>query len=340
MLPLSRSHSLLPLPLLTCLVGVAFSVWNVVDAASVPCFSAGCTLYQNFALHGISLWWGGIVAFGVLSLLAFGGRAEIGRLLAGIGLWLDSLLFIVMLLTLPCFACMIVGILLACSYLAFVHASAQSRRRIGHSPEKFLSLPLGIWLICFLLLSGVSLNSFMQPWSIQLPQEGKDAVVHIFFSPSCTACRRLVMQLPQEQARNVAWYPVAEEEQDLAVIRALHQRLEEKKDTNVASALNASLTVSAPSTLDFFTPEMLFLRFRLWRNQASVLKSGGGILPFVAFRGVPASLIHAEKVEKKPTSSLPSGPASVYPESKENLDATLPIDLNVAGMCGEGVPCP
>lgn len=51
----NRSHSPLYLPLLIAVCGILFSVWNALDAASVPCVSAGCTLYQNFSINGYSL---------------------------------------------------------------------------------------------------------------------------------------------------------------------------------------------------------------------------------------------------------------------------------------------
>ena len=66
----NRSHSPLYLPLLIAVCGILFSVWNALDAASVPCVSAGCTLYQNFSINGYSLWWGGVGIFSLLGLLA------------------------------------------------------------------------------------------------------------------------------------------------------------------------------------------------------------------------------------------------------------------------------
>ena len=68
----NRSHSPLYLPLLIAVCGILFSVWNALDAASVPCVSAGCTLYQNFSINGYSLWWGGVGIFSLLGLLGAG----------------------------------------------------------------------------------------------------------------------------------------------------------------------------------------------------------------------------------------------------------------------------
>lgn len=79
----NRSHSPLYLPLLIAVCGILFSVWNALDAASVPCVSAGCTLYQNFSINGYSLWWGGVGIFSLLGLLALTAAPWLGRWLAG-----------------------------------------------------------------------------------------------------------------------------------------------------------------------------------------------------------------------------------------------------------------
>ena len=100
----NRSHSPLYLPLLIAVCGVLFSIWNALDAASVPCVSAGCTLYQNFSINGYSLWWGGVGIFSLLGLLALAGHAALGRWLAGLAVLLDCVLLGIMILTLPCVA--------------------------------------------------------------------------------------------------------------------------------------------------------------------------------------------------------------------------------------------
>ena len=109
----NRSHSPLYLPLLIAVCGILFSVWNALDAASVPCVSAGCTLYQNFSINGYSLWWGGVGIFSLLGLLALTGRAVLGRWLAGLAVLLDCVLLGIMILTLPCVAFMVAALLLA-----------------------------------------------------------------------------------------------------------------------------------------------------------------------------------------------------------------------------------
>ena len=135
----NRSHSPLYLPLLIAVCGILFSVWNALDAASVPCVSAGCTLYQNFSINGYSLWWGGVGIFSLLGLLALTGRAVLGRWLAGLAVLLDCVLLGIMILTLPCVACMVTALLLALSYITFRAATlADTHRSALHHASPLL----------------------------------------------------------------------------------------------------------------------------------------------------------------------------------------------------------
>lgn len=344
----SRSRSPLPVPLLLALVGLAFSVWNAWDAASVPCLSAGCTLYQTFTVNGFSLWWVGAAAFGLFALLAVTGQAGAGRLVAGAGVALDCVLLCVMALTLPCFACMVAALLLALCYWAFRHA-AGAPKRIGQGSRRGFSFLLLIWSLCFVMLLGVALHSSMSPWAVRGPAEDEASSVHIFFSPSCSACRQLVNGMPAAEAARVSWYPVAEDERDLPVLLALRRRLA-VGDESMSAALAASRDAPALSFLDFFSPETLLMRFRLWRNQTRVIESGDGQLPFVEFRGLPLALIRPREAggasrAGAPSRAIPSGPSAPLnpPGQTESLpDATLPIDLGDAGSCGgpDATPCP
>ena len=125
----SRSRGPLPVPFLLALAGMAFAFWNAWGAPEDLCFSAGCKLYGTFAVNGVSLWWGGAAAFALLAGLALAGRAALGRLVAGLGLALDCVLLGVMIMTLPCLACMAAALLLALCYAAFRHAACAPDRK-------------------------------------------------------------------------------------------------------------------------------------------------------------------------------------------------------------------
>lgn len=346
----SRSRGPLPVPLLSALAGLAFSVWNAWGGGEGLCFSAGCTLYRTFAVNGVSLWWGGAAAFLVLAGLALAGRAALGRVVAGLGVALDCVLLGVMAMTLPCFACMGAGLLLALCYAAFRHAACAPRRNMGQSaPQRGVSALLAVWLVCFVMLAGVAAHTSMSPWAVRGPsgsdlEEGSvGATVRVFFSPSCGACRRLALEMPVREAEKAAWYPVAEDERDLAVILALKRRLA-MGDEALGPALAASLEAPDLSFWEGLSPEMLLMRFRLWRNRARVIEAGEGRLPCVLFEGLPEALVRPRRDVSR---RVPAGPAhSARFERSERPgggdDATLPIDFGEAGSCGgpDAAPCP
>ena len=342
----NRSHGPLYLPLLIAVCGVLFSIWNAQDAASVPCISAGCTLYQSFTINGFSLWWGGVGIFTLLGLLALTGHAAPGRWISGLAVLLDCVLLGIMVLTLPCLACMAAALLLALSYGTFRAASFTETR----PSLRRISPLLVLWGLLFLLNVGGLARSAIQPWAIQSPAAEDEATVRVFFSPSCSACRQLVMGTPEADARNIIWCPVSEEENDLAVILNLNQRIGTGVPLN--RAFLPSLETPPLTAWDILRPEVLLTQFRLWCNEARVIAAGDGRLPLVEFMGLPSALIKAKSpasAPARPTApAAPSAPAEPLVGGQSLLpgqspqDHALPFDMGVSGSCGgpNAVPCP
>lgn len=331
----SRSRSPLLWPLLFAFLGVLFAAWNAWDSSSVPCITAGCTLYQGFTFAGISLWWGGIAAFAVLGLLAFMGHAALGRTLAGLGLVLDCILLSIMVLTLPCLSCLTAALLLALCFITFRVPGGNRTTQNSSRPSVLVLL----WSALFIVNIGVVIRSEFQPWVIQPSEASEGNLVRIFFSPSCTACRQLVTGMPEADVRKVTWCPIAEEEGDLAVILDLQKRLAVSVEPFAASFTRA-LEAPRLTFLDMLHPETLLVQFRLWRNQARVISVGEGRLPLVEFVGTPIALL-----KSTPARTSSSTVHRSSPNTSENLDFTLPIDLGDAGSCGgsttrNGAPCP
>ncbi|MEG1609579.1 MAG: hypothetical protein RR317_00150 [Bilophila sp.] len=331
----NRSRSPLFVPFFLALLGGLFSGWNAWDSASVPCLTAGCTLYQGFALGGVSLWWGGVIVFMLFAGIALVGQAGAGRLLSGFALTLDCALLLVMVLTLPCLACLLVAVMLALSYVAFgVAIEARNPVRGGAVRHMHLSPLLLIWGLLFFLSLGGVLRNEVTPWAIQAPVEAETAPVRVFFSPSCTACRQLVTSMSESDARKVTWCPVSEDEKDLAIILDLNKRLTVSA-TPIGTAFTQSLEAPALTLFDMFRPEVLSTQFRLWCNQARVITSGEGRLPFIEFTGIPSALLKSTATSRPVTAG----------QASPNLDPTLPIDLGESGSCGgsttkNGAPCP
>lgn len=317
----------LGLPLFLALCGVLFSGWNAWDSASVPCLSAGCALYQSFSVGGFSLWWVGVGAFSVLGLLALFGQAGPGRLVAGLGLVLDAGLLVIMALTLPCLACLVVALLLAATYAAFRHEVLAPARGMPIKPSR--SWLLLAWGLLFVLNIGFLARDAVRPWSIEGPADGT-ATVHVYFSPSCAACRQLVEGAPA--SGEIAWYPVAEEARDLAVVSAL---MREKDLKPFREAFTLALAAPDLPLTAYMKPTMLRLQFRLWRNKAHALLAGSNTLPFVEFHGAPSVLLR-----RAPTAA-PRGASPAAGQSGRQ-DSALPVDLGLSGSCTgrPGQDCP
>ena len=345
----TRSRSPLYFPLLMAVCGMLFSAWNAQDSSSVPCFSAGCTLYQSFSFNGFSLWWGGVVSFFLLGILALTGHARLGRLVAGLGLLLDCLLLAIMALTLPCIACMFIAVLLALSYISFRAAVAGGEpRNGGKAALKLVSPLLVFWSLLIIVNIGGLLRSEMEPWAIQSPGTEEDATIRVFFSPSCSACRQLVTGMPESEARKVIWCPVAEEERDLAIILELKKRLAET-GMPLNRVFVPALETPALTLSELLDPDVLLTQFRLWCNQARVITASNGRLPLVEFMGVPSALIKSKPVPAaaapatvptKPVEPLFGGQSPLPGQTQP--DHALPIDMGSAGSCGgpTNVPCP
>ena len=119
--------------------------------------TAGCSLYQDFTVGGVSLWWLGTGTFALLALLALLGAAAAGRLLAGLALLGDICLLLLMALTAPCVSCLVVAVFFVLSYLGFRQAEpAQARGRDSHGRRSVL---LWIWVLLFTVNVGAVARS-------------------------------------------------------------------------------------------------------------------------------------------------------------------------------------
>ncbi len=327
---ISRPRRFLFSPFLLALAGLLFAIWNLTAGAPESgCVTTGCSLFQDFRLAGVSLWWLGVAGFGLLLVLAAVGAAGLGTLCAGLGLLLDCGLLLVMLWTAPCLYCLLIGLLLALTYLAFRRARREAGAGGGRPPRR-RSVLAGVWAFVFLLVIAVLIHSAVGPWALTTPSgpTPASATTLVYFSPSCRACRDLVAT---GAGANAAWYPVAENGRDVWIIADMARRTAEGAD--VAAALDAALT-AAPENVppqNMLTPAMLWMQFRVWRNHAHVANSGASTLPFVEFRGSPAALM-----------GNAAGATGSAGAAGSAARAAAPGDapwLRVTGSCEQGVPC-
>ena len=160
----------LALPFLLSLAGMLFCCWNLWGAPEALCVTEGCRLFQNVAVAGVSLWAVGAGAFAGLLLAALLGLAPLGRCASAFGLALDCALLCVMIAAAPCFNCLIIGLLLALTFLAFRSACGgrSGGRRIGERPRAghSVSLLFAVWGVLFLLDAGVVAHGLMKTWPL------------------------------------------------------------------------------------------------------------------------------------------------------------------------------
>ena len=328
---MASQQRFLPLPFFLALAGILFSLWNALGDASALCVTEGCSLFSTYTLAGVSLWWAGVAGFGLLLLLAIPGLAAAGMVCAGLGLVLDCLLLLVMLFTAPCFNCLIIGLLLALTFVSYRAAARRDQRRRA---DGSLSPLLTVWILLFIVDVGCLARESLDPWALVEPSDGSEAAVRVYFSPSCAACVSLVRSYDEARSGSAAWYPVAENERDLMIIADMRRRMAEdgpEGGASLAAALDASLAAApvrtAPSAQ--LSPGALLLQFRLWRNAARVLDAGSDRLPFVEFHGAPAVLQTPPQAAETATS----------PAVPDAVTSPLPF-LNVTGFCDGGdAPC-
>lgn len=326
MLDRKRTASMImPAPLLAALLGVAFCAWSASGNALNLCVTSGCSLYQDLTVGGISMWWIGVAGFAALMLLALSGRPRLGLLGAGFALVLDACLLVLMMLTAPCAGCLVAGLLFALTYAAFRHAVP---RRDPHLPRSAL---LMLWaVLCIINLAGI-VRSELGTWPLY---GSNDAATHMYFSPSCSACREGIAALSGQA--NVAFFPVNEYDHDVITIALMEKALAD--GATMQSALTGALALENPAEqVQQYSFAMLRLRFRLLCNKARVF-AAGAVLPYFEFRGLPAALMHKDTgtVKSRPSAAPSAGGPGA------SLDYTLPLDTGVAGSCGgpNAAPCP
>ena len=283
--PMKRSPSPVYGALVLSVTALAFCVWVKTGNSFDICFTEGCTLYADASFAGVSLWWFGALAFGLLGFLALLRHAGLGRLLAGLCVAADIFLLALMAFTAPCFNCLVAAGFFLAVYLSFRRA-CQPAQTISSRVQGRSLLAL-VWTLFFLFNAGAVLKSFAGVWAVN--ENLEHAKVHFYFSPSCQACRKGVEALAGKV--DVAFLPVAESSRDLARIRIMARELH--SGSNILEALAKSEAASEPGLLDYLDRDMLAVKLRVLRNQAHVFHAGSQVVPFVEYLGLPGHLAKA-----------------------------------------------
>ncbi|GFH63207.1 MAG: conserved hypothetical protein [Candidatus Desulfovibrio kirbyi] len=318
---MNRNREILIGSLCITLLAVALCVWNVFGNDVTICITAGCSLYQDFILGGISLWWLGAGVFSVLSLLALAGAATLGRSLAALALFGDVCLLLLMALTAPCVSCLVIAIFFALTYLSFRRAHF----RQAHISQTVLprSVLLWVWIALFTVNVGAVIRSQSAPWPIV--EAGDNTTVRVFFSPSCPRCRDAVAILSGHV--EVAFYPLAETESDTYKVAHMLRLLQ--TGANMAEALAGAQNAELLQGIAAWAPAMIWLRFRMLRNKAHIFSAGSQTVPFFEYHGMPDMLMRQSK---------PPPPCGDN-RSQNTQDSTLPGELVLDNSCGANTPC-
>ena len=233
--------------LAAALLGMLFCIWTALGNEVAFCVTAGCSLYQDLVIGGLSMWWIGTAAFGALVFLALLGAVPAGHLLAGLILLGDIFLLLLMALTSPCVSCLVVACFFALAYWLFGRALHRAGKRPPERP-----LLLYAWLLLFVVNAGQVMRTQGEVWSIS--ENPGQATVRMFFSPSCSACREGIDIL--SGSVDVAFCPVAENDTDVARVERMLLLLEEGK--SLREAVAACQNVEEPGPWAFLQPGPYF----------------------------------------------------------------------------------
>ena len=320
---MKKSRAILVGPFIFSILGIIFCVWSALGNEVNFCVTAGCTLYQDFNIGGLSMWWIGTGAFTLLAACALFGQADSGRVLGAVFLTGDICLLVLMAFTAPCVSCLVVAFLFALCYWFFRrHATLPSSASAFSS-----SCLLLVWLAFFIINVGQAARSQIDIWPIL--DESGEARGRMFFSPSCRFCIEGINLL----AGNVrmAFYPVAENDEDVFRILKIRELLAE--GDNLAEAIVKSENTPVPGFFASLFPDILLLKFRLLCNKAHVFAAGSRGVPFFEYLGLPPEI--RKRIEEPDSSSQLTLPE----KTPKTGNAALPPEL-LDGQCTGNEPCP
>lgn len=325
---MNRPHEILLGPLCLAVLAAAFCVWSASGNEVNICITAGCTLFQDTTVAGVSLWWLGSGMFALLALLALTGAAGLGLIAAGFALLGDIGLLLLMSMTAPCVSCLLVAVFFALLFSGFRQAA---RRQSGSNAKPTRSALLMLWGLLFIVNVGAALRAQAEVWAIT--DNSAEATVRMFYSPSCPSCKEGIAALSGHV--DVAFYPLAESEADIYKVARMKGLLD--SGASMTEALAAAQDVTAPTGMSAISPDMLLLRLRMLRNKAHVFMAGAQTVPFFEYHGLPSMLVKQNKPAQVGQNA--PVPPQASPPSAAN-SAELPLDPQISGQCSGTTPCP
>lgn len=284
-------HKFLPITFAVSVLGLCFSVYNILSSFlfEKTCTSA-CGLFANFTIMGVSLWWAGAIFFTVILILSLFGLAYCIRILTAVALLADVFLLFVMLNTTLCLLCICAGILIACAYYTVRY---ENRRPLDPYPKTIL---LSLWTVMFILLLGSAINANQQR-GISFAK-AENPTTNIFFSPSCPACKKILMA--EQNNKNIAWFPVEEKEHDIWRILFMQERIN-AGDTVYQALVKAeeSKPEEKVELVNMLQLKYVVMQYKVWKNTA-IVKRRTQAIPYIEVFGTPKEYKNSIQLEQSP----------------------------------------
>lgn len=302
------------------LIGAAYCALQIAPLpVSVPCPGNGCSLFQDFTIYGISLWWVGVAYFSGMVLLCLRRAHGLAYPVAGAALIADAALLAIMLATASCVTCLGAAFFIALLFFAL-------RKHVYGKTSPGPSVILFLWGGLFVAALSFAVTENLGPWRLA---GAENTERRVYFAPSCPACRDAITVF----AGSAAFIPVAEKASDHAAIYGMQKALAEGK--TLGQALDAVMQAKMNDTLaEPPFPESLVLQIKLARNKAEVLRLGFGQLPLIMINGMPQTL-RPGNTAPAPTRPVPGYNGNPYGGSALPPELTAPVD-----SCGDASPEP
>jgi len=231
--------------------GLVLCLAAAFGLADSLCLTRGCELYRDFTLLGVSMHVWGAAAFGLALVVKLLGLGIYRRLILAC-LWGEIILVGWQVLSAPCSECLLVGCIWgAVAWLAVREPVSQ-----------------GVWAGLWATALVVLILEAAAPW----PLYGKpEAPMKIFFSPGCEACQAELAKLAEagpEVMANVALYPIARNEAEVAAVNRMAGTL--------AATGNIWLAIlqGTPRQGEAAWLSDVGLRLRLWGNKLLLGRMG------------------------------------------------------------------
>jgi len=245
--------------------GIILCLASWLGLADSLCLTRGCELYQGFAILGVSMHLWGAAAFGLALVVKLSG-SRFYRPLVLACLWGEILLVVWQVLSAPCSECLLVGLIWgAVAWLAVREPVSQTAWG-------------ALWVTALVVMA----LELAAPW----PLYGRpDAPMRLFFSPGCEACQVELSKLAeagQEAMNQVALYPVARNEAEVAAVGRMAQTLQ--STGNVWMAVLQGMQSGGQGEAPWLSD--LGLRLRLWGNKLLLGRMGVTKLPVALSYGL------------------------------------------------------